>query len=120
MSGHDPELEVEYEREHIELERPKRAGGVISVRFNAEEMRELREETRATGERAGTLIRESTLAAIRSRRLNRGLTRVRIGSSAQLERTIWARSLNWKQPKTYRHPSSPEVTSSIGAATTSA
>ena len=90
MSQRDYDLDMEFEDEPIDVERPERAGGVISVRFNPDEMWELREETRVTGERVGTLIRESTLAVIRSRRADRQLTTPTLQSpGAELEAFWW-------------------------------
>ena len=73
MTVHDSDLDAEFEEEPIEVQTRRPAGGVISVRFNPEEMRLLRDEMRHTGEKASTLVRTSTLAAIQTRRLFRDL-----------------------------------------------
>ena len=58
--------------DELTFEVVKPLGGVISVRFNGEEMRQLREEIRRSDTTMSALIKQATLTHIAQRNLERG------------------------------------------------
>ena len=58
--------------DELTFEVVKPLGGVISVRFNGEEMRRLREEVRQSDTTVSALIKQATLTHIAQRKLERG------------------------------------------------
>ena len=59
--------------DELTFEVVKPLGGVISVRFNGEEMRQLREEIRRSDTTMSALIKQATLTHIAQRNLERGV-----------------------------------------------
>ena len=69
MSDHTTDIADDDE---LAFEVVKPLGGVISVRFNGEEMRRLREEVRQSDTTVSALIKQATLTHIAQRKLERG------------------------------------------------
>ncbi len=61
----------DFEDEPIEVIVAENPGVIIELRFSGDQVREIGDESRATGLRADHLIRDYTLAAIRAKRLER-------------------------------------------------
>ena len=55
----------DFQDEEMEMERALPPGGVVSVRFNPQEMEVVLREQRRTGEKLSTLIKQEALAHIR-------------------------------------------------------
>jgi len=90
MNTHDPDTDLEFEEEPIEIEVRKAVGGVVSVRFNPAEIRELREEVSRTGEKTSAFVRSAALAEIRARRQQRQAGVSIQSSTASLLRSHWS------------------------------
>ena len=68
MTTPDPDLDIQFSDEPIEVDHVVPVGASYRVHFSSEEARELFAEMRRTGETAGTLIRRALFADIRRRR----------------------------------------------------
>ncbi len=61
----------DFEDEPVEVIVAENPGLILELRFSGDEIREIGEESRATGLRSDHLIRDYTLAAIRAKRKER-------------------------------------------------
>ena len=71
------------DEEEVAVDVRKPIGGVVSVRFNGDEMRVLRSEVNRTHERISSFIKEAVFAHIASRRHERG-HRIRMAMDGSL------------------------------------
>ena len=86
MSDHTTDIADDDE---LAFEVVKPLGGVISVRFNGEEMRRLREEVRQSDTTVSALIKQATLTHIAQRNLERGAGLAIQSADADSLRTLW-------------------------------
>ena len=69
---HDPRFPPEdFEDEPVEFEIAENPDVILELRFSGDEIREIGQESRATGLKANRLVREYTLDAIRAKRRQR-------------------------------------------------
>ena len=86
MSDHTTDIADDDE---LAFEVVKPLGGVISVRFNGEEMRRLREEVRQSDTTVSALIKQATLTHIAQRDRERGAGLAIQSADADGWRTLW-------------------------------